>query len=203
MIFDGEGALPAPVATLDACILFQGRLTNLLLHLAEAKAFEPIWSDTIHAEWMRNLHSRMGIPIEKIRYRRSEMEKAFPVATVPATAALISAIQGLSKTAAQRRDAHVVATAVVAKAAVIMTHNIKDFAPQALSHYGLSKIRPDPFSVNLLASHQAQVLAGIRAHRASLRRTPMSAAQYIGHLADDKLGIPRLAVALAPHEGSI
>lgn len=52
-----------PVAVLDACVLFQGRLTNLLLHLAEAKAFEPIWSDDIHAEWMRNLHSSMGIPL--------------------------------------------------------------------------------------------------------------------------------------------
>ena len=39
-----------PIAALDACILFQGRLTNLLLHLAAAGAFEPIWSDAIHAE---------------------------------------------------------------------------------------------------------------------------------------------------------
>ena len=76
--------MPVPVAVLDACVLFQGRLTNLLLHLAEAKAFEPIWSDDIHAEWMRNLHSGMGIPVDKIEYRRGEMERAFPEANVPA-----------------------------------------------------------------------------------------------------------------------
>jgi predicted nucleic acid-binding protein len=195
--------LPAPVATLDACILFQGRLTNLLLHLAEARAFEPIWSDDIHAEWMTNLHASMGIPRDKIAYRRREMERAFPVANVPATPALVASIQGLSRTAAQRKDAHVVATAVAARATLIITHNIRDFSPQVLSHYGLSKVRPDPFCVDLLASHQAQVLAGLRAHRASLRRTPLSAARYIDHLADDKLGMPGLALALAPHGGSI
>jgi hypothetical protein len=86
-------ASPAPVAALDACILFQGRLTNLLLHLAEANAFEPIWSDDIHTEWKRNLHAGMRIPIAKIDYRRQEMEKAFPVANVPAAPALVLSIQ--------------------------------------------------------------------------------------------------------------
>jgi predicted nucleic acid-binding protein len=177
--------LPGLVATLDACVLFQGWLTDLLLCLAEAKAFEPIWSDEIHAEWMRNLHSRMGIPIEKVEYRRDEMERAFPAANVAATPALVSAIQGLSNTVAQRKDAHVVATAVASKATVIVTHNVRDFAPKVLGHYGLSKIRPGAFCVDLLGNCQAQVLAGIRTHRASLKRTPMSTARYLDYLADD------------------
>jgi predicted nucleic acid-binding protein len=189
--------VPAPVAILDACVLFQGRLTNLLLHLAEAKAFEPIWSDDIHAEWMRNLHSSMGIPIDKIEYRRGEMERAFPAASVPAPVTLVATIRGVSKTAAQRKDAHVVATAVIAKAAVIVTHNIRDFSPAVLDRYGLAKVRPNAFCVGLLASHETQVLAGIRMHRANLRRTPISPAQYIDHLAEDRLGMPRLALALA------
>jgi hypothetical protein len=195
--------LPVPEAVLDACILFQGRLTNLLLHLAEAKAFEPIWSDDIHAEWMTNLHASMGIARDRIAYRQREMERAFPVANVPATPALVSTVRRLSRTEGQRKDAHVVATAVAARATVIVTHNIRDFAPQVLSCYGLSKVRPDPFCVDLLATHQEQVLAGIRAHRASLRRTPMSRARYIDHLADDKIGMPRLALALGPHQGFI
>lgn len=93
----------------------------MLLHLAEARTFEPIWSDDIHAEWMRNLHSSMGIPIDKLEYRRGEMERAFPAANVSAPPTLVATIQGVSKTAAQRKDAHVVATAVIAKAGVIVT----------------------------------------------------------------------------------
>jgi hypothetical protein len=87
-----------PVAVLDACVLFQGRVTNLLLHLAEAKAFEPIWSADIHAEWMLNLHSSMGIPIDKNEYRRGEMESAFPAPNVPAPPTLVATIQAVSKT---------------------------------------------------------------------------------------------------------
>jgi hypothetical protein len=198
-----KGTLQLPVAVLDACVLFQGRLTDLLLHVAEAKAFEPIWTDDIHEEWMRNLHSSMGIPIDKIEYRRSEMERAFPVANVVAAPTVIATIQSMSKTAAQKKDAHVVAAAVTAKGAVIVTHNVKDFAPQVLSHYGLAKVRPDPFCLGLLASHETQVIAGIRMHRASLRRSRMSPAQYIDCLADDRLGMPRFALALALHEGAI
>ena len=190
---------PVPVAVLDACVLFQGRLTNLLLHLAEAKAFEPMWSDEIHAEWMRNLQSGMSVPLDKIQYRLGEMEKAFPAANVPPAPALVAAVARMSRSAAQRKDAHVVATAVMAKATVIVTHNIKDFAPHVLSHYGMVKVRPDPFCVGLLASHETQVLAGIRMHRVSLRKTPMSPDQYIDHLAGERLGMPRLAVALAPY----
>ncbi len=103
----------------------------------------------------------------------------------------------------QRKDAHVVATAVVAKATIIVTHNIRDFAPGVLSHSGLSKIRPNFFCVDLLESHQAAVLAGLRAYRADLIKTPMSQARYIDHLADDKLGMPKLALALGLHEASI
>lgn len=102
----------------------------MLLHLTEAKAFEPIWSDDIHVEWMRSLHSSMGIPIDKIEYRPGEMERAFPAANVPVPVTLVATIQGVSKTAARRKDAHVVATAVTAKESVVVTHNISDFSPR-------------------------------------------------------------------------
>lgn len=49
----------------------------------------------------------------------------------------------MCRTPAQRKDAHVVATAVKAKASTIVTYNIKDFTPAVIQHYGLAKIRPD------------------------------------------------------------
>lgn len=203
MTSDGEAVAGMQIAVLDACVLYQGWLTDLLLCIAEVGAFEPVWSGAIHAEWMRNLQARPDIPVAKIEYRRSEMDRAFPAANVAAPPALVSAVQAACSTAAQRKDAHVVATAVAAKATVIVTHNIKDFAPSVLSRYGLSKIRPDPFCVDLLAANQARVLAGIRAHRAGVRRTPMAPDQYIAHLGGDKLGMRRLGLALMPHGDSI
>jgi hypothetical protein len=104
---------------------------------------------------MANLNTSMGIPAERIEYRRGEMEKAFPAASVSIASLLVSTIQGMCKTAAQRKDAHVVAAAVKGKASLIVTHNIKDFSPQVLSHYHLSKIRPDSFCVDLLVIKNA------------------------------------------------
>jgi hypothetical protein len=145
----------------------------------------------------------MGIPVHKIECRRREMEKAFPVANVPAPPALVSVVQAMSKTVAQRKDAHVIATSVAATASFIDTHNIKDFAAPVLSHYKLAKMRPDPFCLSLLATHPARVLAGIRAHRASLKRAPMSPTEYVKHLADDRVGLPKLAIALAQQQAAI
>jgi PIN domain len=173
------------------------------LHLAEARAFEPVWSEAIHAEWMANLNTSMGIPADRIEYRRGEMERAFPAASVSIASPLVSTIQGMCKTPAQRKDAHVVAVAVKGKASLIVTHNIKDFSAQVLSHYHISKVRPDPFCVDLLATRQIQVIEGARTHRASLKRTPMTPVQYVDYLADDKLGMPKFAQALAPHLGII
>ncbi|MGY4799840.1 PIN domain-containing protein [Teichococcus aerofrigidensis] len=191
------------VAVLDACILFQGKLTDLLLCLAEAKAFEPVWSDEIHLEWKRNLALSMSIPMDKIDYRHAEMERAFPAANVPGSASLTAMIQAMCKTAAQRKDAHVVASAVNAEAGSIVTHNIKDFHGTVLAHYRLAKHRPDPFCAGLLASQQAEALAGLRAHRASLKRTPMNATEYVNYLAGPKFGMAKLSTALRDHLGSI
>ncbi|HQT77144.1 MAG: hypothetical protein B7Z80_05235 [Rhodospirillales bacterium 20-64-7] len=190
-----------PVATLDACVLYKGMLTDLLLWIARQGAFDPVWSDEIHDEWSRNLAERL--PPEKIAYRRSEMEKAFVAANVQPRPVLISTIQGLCRTAAQRKDAHVVATAVDAKADVIVTTNVKDFDPDILRHYGLTKQRPDAFLVGLLATGQAQVLAGVQAHRASLKRTNPTVGQYLTDLASPKLEVPWFSRSLEAHTASI
>jgi len=195
--------MQAIVATLDACVLFQGRLTDLLLNIAEAGAFEPVWSDAIHEEWMRNLSVKFGIPADRIAYRRGEMERAFPAANVTATTALISSVQALCTTAPQRKDAHVMATAISAKAEVIVTHNIKDFASSALAKFELSKVRPDSFCVQLLEAQTEKVLNGVRAHRASLKRAAFAPAGYLEYLAHEKSGLPKFAAALEPYSDRI
>ena len=146
----------------------------MLLHLAAADVFEPLWSDAIHAEWTMNLHARLGIPAGKVEYRRSQIERAFPATNVATSPTLVAAVQDMCGTAAQRKDAHVVATAAAGGADVIVTHNTKDFASEVLRHYGSSTVRPDPFCMGLLRRDPGPVLAGLRAHRASLKRMSMA-----------------------------
>jgi hypothetical protein len=127
------------------------------------------------------------------------MERAFAAANCAPDPVLIGAVQAMCRTSAQRKDAHVVATAVKARASIIVTHNIKDFAPAVLQHYGLSKIRPDGFCVDLLANRPTEVLTGLREHRSSLRRTSMTPAQYVAYLSLPDLGLIQFSQRLQAH----
>lgn len=131
------------------------------------------------------------------------MERAFPAAARTPDADTTAAVKAMCRTAAQRKDAHVVATAVKSKATTIVTHNIRDFCPTLLQHYDLAKTRPDGFCMNLLATREAEVLEGLRRHRESLLRTKMDPAQYVTHLGLPGLGLPRFSRRLQPHLSSI
>jgi predicted nucleic acid-binding protein len=123
--------LTATLAVLDACVLFQGRLTNLLLWLAAERAFEPIWSAEIHDEWTRNLAiSKLGIGVDKIAYRKSEMQRAFPAADCDADPSVILDVQAMCSNSRQRKDAHIVASAIASQAAISVTDHVRDFAPR-------------------------------------------------------------------------
>ncbi len=187
---------------MDACVLFQGRLTNLLLWLAEARAFEPIWSDAIHEEWSRNLAaSKLGMTPEKIAYRKAQMQLAFPVANCDADPAIVLAVQAMCRLVRHKKDAHVVATAIGAKAGTrsvvtIVTENTRDFAPDILAAYRLRKARPENFCLELLNTRPAETLAGLTRHRASMVKTPMDPKGYLAYL-DGQIGLRRLSRALA------
>jgi hypothetical protein len=66
---------------LDACALVPIRLTNVLLWLAEAGLFEPLWSDAILDEVQRNL-PKLGISAEKAARRVATMRTAFGAAAL-------------------------------------------------------------------------------------------------------------------------
>lgn len=188
------------IAVLDACILFRGKLTDFLLCLAEQEVFDPIWSDAIHDEWTRNLHARHCIPLEKLGYRRSEMERAFPAANCQADPHVLSDITAQCRNESERKDAHVVATAVAARATVIVTDNLPDFPTAILDRYGLAKMKPDKFSQEQFHGHSSLVIAAARTHRESMTRPPYSQGAYLDLLGGPKLGLPGLAGLLFPHK---
>ena len=45
---------------LDACILYDSHIRDLLLRLAEKELYQPIWSNSICEEVHRNLKNRIG-----------------------------------------------------------------------------------------------------------------------------------------------
>jgi len=183
----------AGVAVLDACVLFRGRLTDLLLRLAAAGLFDPAWSAAIEAEWMGALERRRGLARDLTVTRQDLLNRAFPGAACEPDPAQVEAVRGLGRSAAQRKDAHVVATALAAGAAWIVTDNTADFPRRLLAPLGLRSVRPDAFCLALAGLDPAGVIAAVAAHRAGLPADEGHPALLGGR----RMGLPQLARWLA------
>jgi hypothetical protein len=125
--------------------------------------------------------------------------RSLPTASVAASSRDIETIQAACRSAEQRKDAHVVATALQARAGTIVTHNIPDFYQVILDEYGLIKRRPDVFLVELISTHPPLIIAGAKAHRASLKTPALSVDDYLAELAGAKASVPKFARALEQH----
>lgn len=133
------------VAFLDACVLYKAVLRDVLLSLAEEDVYQLRWSPEVLDEMVRNVADRPGIdPAQALagaNYTRSMMERAFPDATVgrEAYTPLIAAMTNHAK------DRHVLAAAIVGRADVLVTINIKDFPASSYLPYNVDVQDPDTF----------------------------------------------------------
>lgn len=108
---------------LDANVLYPFSLRDTLLRAAEAGLYQLYWSDEILDEAFRNLVGNGRMNEEKAMKLRAQMSRAFPESLVADYASLIPAMQNDPK------DRHVSAAAVRCGAQVIVTTNLRDFAP--------------------------------------------------------------------------
>jgi len=187
------------LAVLDAPVLARGALTMFLLQLAGSGAFDPVWSDQIHSEWTRELQRfRADMPMERLRHRRVEMDRAFPVANVIASRDAQEEVLAHCTTPAERKSAHVLATALSARAAVIVT-DASFCLTEVMSKiwHDTAVLTPDAWCLELLDRHEPAVLDGCRAHRASLARGNGSVDGWLALLREPHVGLPRTADHLA------
>ena len=194
--------LPQPdieLAVLDAPVLARGVLSAFLLHLAEAGAFDPVWSDQIHTDWTRELHRlRPDIPVERIRQRRVEMERAFPVANVIASRDAREEVLAHCTTPPERKDAHVLATALSARAAVIVTDDsFRLTGVMAKLWHDTAVLSPDAWCLELLDRREDSVFAGAHAHRAGPGEGDLSLEAWLTLLRQPYVGLTRTAERLA------
>lgn len=163
------------IAVLDACVLYPPALRDLLMWLAVVVAYEPRWTEEIHAEWMRNvLKDRPDVTPAQLERTRKLMDQIDPNCLVSGYERHLSAL-----TLPDEDDRHVLAAAIEAGASVIVTFNLSDFPRQALTPYGVRALAPDAFLESLFTQNQARFLRGIRQHRASLKNPPKSVKEYL------------------------
>ena len=182
---------PRFIAVLDACVLYPVPVRDLLLQLASAGFYKPMWTRRIQAEWTRNLlQNRPDLTAAQLERTTTLMNAAFPDAEVANYQSLIPAL-----TLPDPDDRHVLAAALRSQAHVIVTANLKDFPAPYLATFDIERQHPDAFITNLISLAPKKALAAFRRQVAYLKNPPKTAAQVLDSLR--KSGLTTTADQLA------
>lgn len=164
-------------AFLDACTLVPINLTDLLLRLAEAGAYRPHWSAEVLGEVERTLvQVSATMTPAKARHRVKAMRAAFPEAEVSGYQSLIPTMGNDPK------DRHVLAAAVRAGAALIVTANLDDFPPAACEPYDVTAVHPDDFLLDQLEFYPEQTRQCLRELVSARQRPAETLDQFLTQL---------------------
>ena len=125
---------------LDTCALVPGSVRKILLEAASADLFIPLWSDKIFEEWQFVASKSSEQDSEAIKIEILLIKDKWRNSLVPRDRALEDTLF-----LPDADDRHVLAAALVGKADVLLTNNLKDFPERILSEYGLTRKSIDSF----------------------------------------------------------
>lgn len=138
---------------LDACVLANYGVANLLLLLAEKpRLYLPCWSEEILAETKRTQLGRLSWPQQLSETFQSELRRVFPEALVNGYEHLIAECVNHEK------DRHVLACAIHCKSEVILTFNLKDFQNDSLVPWGIKALHPQDYLLTLFTLEPLHVM---------------------------------------------
>jgi predicted nucleic acid-binding protein len=137
---------------LDACVLFNAPVRDVLLRAAEYGAYRLHWTRTILNETTRNLNDDGRMNSHQAHHFITEISSAFPDAMIETSDDLISAMKNAPK------DRHVTAAAVASSAQVIVTFNTNDFKPEHIGHLNIEAQNPDVFLLHLFSRQPALMI---------------------------------------------
>jgi len=167
----------------DACVLYPAPLRDILMWLSLTDLFRARWTEHILEEYSRNLlQKRPDISAEQVARTRSLMNASALDALVTGYEALISNLE-----LPDPDDRHVLAAAIRANAAIIVTFNEKDFPADYLLNFGIETQHPDDFITHLLDLSPGLVCQAAKRHRASLRNPPKTVQEYLDTLERQQL----------------
>lgn len=167
-------------AVLDANVLYPIALTDFFLTTAGRRLFRPHWGSGILAEVERNLlQDRPDLVLAQVRRRLEDMNAAHPGALVDPPEELVAAMPVNAK------DRHVLAAAVVARAEVVVTFNLKDFPAAACAPLGVEAQHPDVFAEHLVDLDPQVVWDAVVEMSSRRTRPPMSPEEVCDRLARD------------------
>jgi predicted nucleic acid-binding protein len=175
------------VALLDANVLYPAQLRDLLLSQAMTGVFQARWSHDILDETFEAIRrNKPEISAERLLRTRALMCHAIEDCLVEDYSHLISALD-----LPDPNDHHVLAAAIVGKARVIVTYNVRDFPESALAPYGIEVKSPDRFLLETMEMDPGRFVAAVARLHARLRNPPKTLAELVDDF--DRTGLIRTA----------
>ncbi|MEZ5311519.1 MAG: PIN domain-containing protein [Microthrixaceae bacterium] len=168
---------------LDTCVLYPAHLRDTFLRLGERYLYRALWSADIVEELKRNLSEVADV--SAVGHLLDQMTAAFPDAEVTGYQSLINELT------CDPKDRHVLAAAVRAHAAVIVTFNTTDFPDHSTEPYAIEVIHPDTFLLDLLDLAPGTVIADLSQQAAANRRSPRTLSEILDAL--ERGGVPAFA----------
>ena len=145
------------------------------MHLAVLDVFRAKWTSQIHDEWIRNvLKKRPDLKEEQLQRTRKLMNTHIRDCLVTDYEWLIPNL-----ILPDANDRHILAAAIIARADIITTFNLKDFPQEALESYGIEAQHPDNLIVNFLEFNKALVIKALKNQRKTLKNPAKSAKELL------------------------
>jgi predicted nucleic acid-binding protein len=161
----GRPRVSSFAVVLDANVLVDSVLRDVLLRAAERCLFRPLWSKDILDEVRRAL-SRRAVPDERIDRIVRAMELAFPEAMTGGYESLVEAMT------CDPKDRHVLAAAIIGHAQQIVTLNVRHFSPRSTQDFGIETSCPDDFLCDLLSMDPPAMLDALARSSADRKFPP-------------------------------
>lgn len=141
---------------LDACVLFPTVMREVLLGVANAGLFQPLWSARILEEWARAAR-KLGPEGEMIaRGEIAVLRSAWPNAELRPAPGIEARLM-----LPDENDLHVLAAAIAGSADILLTSNASDFPKHILAEEGVIRCDPDGFLWQLWSHDPDVVLAAV------------------------------------------
>ena len=181
-------------AVLDACVLFPMYLRDTLLSSADEGLYLPYWSQKILDEAIGNLISGGKLSHKKAENLEETIKLAFPEAMVEVPVGLAEVMTN------HPGDRHVLAAAIVAKAEVIVTSNLKHFKEKDLAPWNVQAQSPDAFLSDLYNLYPDLMVQVVRRQSQALRKPPRTVVELLELLSKE---VPKFASKILFHEYSL
>lgn len=189
-------------AFIDACVLVGVMKRHIILNLAEAEFFRVRWSamvleeTRVAIEAIMTKHGKTNVEQHAAKVINT-LETCFCEANVDNYDRFLCVCEGFP----DNDDAHVVAAAIKAQAATIVTDNLKDFPRDKIDTLNLEVRSADEFITDTISLDEAKAVAAIKKMRVRFHNPALNQEQLL--LKMEACGLTLTADILRPYIESI